>query len=112
MSWTVMYSPLALGGANYPCLEVIQDQKGILNLIKQLRWGKTMANDILVMLSAVQFASGLCKPIMMDTETNLPYIGKGWFTHMRQHLHLMNAQLWIKYKKLPFMIKNLRETVS
>ena len=70
-------------------------------MIKQLRWGGTIANDILVVLSAVQFASGLCNPILMDTEIDMSYVGKGWFTHMRSRLKLMDAQLWIEHQWSP-----------
>ena len=101
MPRAVMYSPLDLGGADYPCFEVIQDQKGLLNLIKQLRWGRTMANDILVVLSAVQFATGLCNPILMDTATDISYVGKGWFMHIRNRLKMMDAQLWIEHQWSP-----------
>ena len=93
MPRTVLYISLELGGANYPCFEITQDQKGILNMIKQLRWNKTIANDILVVLSAMQFASGLCEPVMMNTTTDLSYTSQGWFTHTRQRLHSTNAQL-------------------
>ena len=32
----VIYSPLHMGGTNYPCFAVIQDQKDILYLLQEL----------------------------------------------------------------------------
>ena len=37
----VLYSPLSKGGLAYPNFGVIQAQKGILTMIKHLRWNKT-----------------------------------------------------------------------
>ena len=71
MPKAVIYSPYNMGGMNYPSFQVLQDQMGTMNLLKQLQWNKTVANDFLVTLSAVQFTSGLCEPILMDTSTDL-----------------------------------------
>ena len=77
MPKVVIYSPYNMGGMIYPSFLIIQDQMNIMNLLKQLRWNKTVANDFLVTLSAVQFTSGLCKPIFMETETDLSYVPRG-----------------------------------
>ena len=82
MARAVLYSPLHMVGMNYPYFKIIQDQKGILNFMKQLRWNSTVTNNLLVVLSVIQSASGLCKPVLMDTHTNLTYISQGWFTHI------------------------------
>ena len=38
MLGAVVYSPLRWGGMNYPNFQIIQDQKGILYLLQQVRW--------------------------------------------------------------------------
>lgn len=97
MPKAVIYSPYHMAGLNYPSFQIIQDQKGILNLLKELRWNKTMANDILTVMSAIQLCSGLTDPIMEDTATDLSYLGKSWFLHIRQHLKAFRGKLWIEH---------------
>ena len=67
MKREALYSPLHMAGMNYPCFVIIQDQKGMLNLMKQLRQNITVANNLLVVLSAMQSSPGLYKPVLMDT---------------------------------------------
>ena len=86
---------------NYPDFQIIQDQKGILYLIQQLRWQGTIANDLLTVLSAIPLVSGLCRPLLEDTTTTIEYMNQGWFTHMRQRLAVMNASIWIKHQWCP-----------
>ena len=97
----VLYSPLEKGGMNYPSFSILQDQLGIINLIKQLRWNKTIANDILVTLSAIQFTSGMCTPVLMDTSTNISYVPPGWLLHIRSRLNAWGGTLWIEHQWNP-----------
>ena len=101
MPKVVIYSPYNMGGMNYPSFLIIQDQMNIMNLLKQLRWNKTVANDFLVTLSAVQFTSGLCEPILMETKTDLSYIPRGWIPHLRSRLNEWGGQLWIEHQWTP-----------
>ena len=77
-----LYNPLHMASVNYPNFKIIQDKKGILNLMKKLRWNSTTANNLLIVLPAMQSASGLYKLILMDTKTDIAYISKGWLTHI------------------------------
>ena len=86
---------------NYPSFLRIQDQMNIMNLLKQLRWNKTVANDFLVTLSAVQFTSGLCVSLFMETETDLSYVPKGWILHLRSRLNEWGGRLWIEHQWTP-----------
>ena len=97
----VVYSPYNKGGMNYPSFLVIQDQMRIMNLLKQLRWNKTVANDFLVTLSAVQFTSGLCEPIFMETSTDLSYVPQGWILHLRSRFNEWGGQMWIEHQWTP-----------
>ncbi len=45
MPKAVLYSPLSKGGLDYPSFQIIQDQKGILTLLKHLRWNGTVGKD-------------------------------------------------------------------
>ena len=69
-----------------------------MNLLKQLRWNKTVANDFLVTLSAIQFTSGLCEPILMETSTDLSYMPQGWILHLRSRFNEWGGQLWIEHQ--------------
>ena len=55
-----------------------------------------MANDLLAVLSVLQFVFGLYDFIIIDNKTYPSYISQGWFTYTRQQLQVMNAQLWIE----------------
>jgi hypothetical protein len=57
--------------------------------------------DILVVLSAWQLVSGMVKPIMHEVEDDLPYLGVGWITHIRERLRAMNGRIWIEQQWCP-----------
>ena len=97
----VIYSPLKWGGLNYPSFQVIQDQKGLLYFLQQLRWNGTIPNDMLVVLSGVQLMSGLVTPIFENTNANLNYIPHGWFVHQHRRLRETKATLWIEHQWSP-----------
>jgi hypothetical protein len=83
MPLAVIYSPLRLGGLNWPSFQVKQDCDSILTLIKHLRHDETVANNIKIALSAWQLASGLCTPFLETVTPRLSYLGVGWLPHMR-----------------------------
>ena len=45
MPKAVIYSPCSIGGMNYPSFLILQDQMKTMNLLKQLRWNKTVSNN-------------------------------------------------------------------
>ena len=71
MPHAVMYSPPHMCGYSFPCVQITQDQKGLLSMLQHFRWNKTVGNDMLVVLSAIQLVSGLCKPILEVVTTSL-----------------------------------------
>jgi hypothetical protein len=58
----VLYGPASMGGMEFPETYTMQDQAQIPYLLKQLRWDKTVANDILVTLDHIQLTSGFVLP--------------------------------------------------
>jgi hypothetical protein len=62
----------------------LQLQTQLLYLLKQLRWNKTVANDIRVTLETTQLCSGLINPIMEFVSPPISYLGSS------------NASLWIE----------------
>ena len=97
----VIYSPITLGGAAWPEFQTKQDVDSILAMLKHFRFNGTVGKDMLVVLSAWQLASGLCKPILEETDTNISYIGDGWFPHVRQRLNLFQGKLWVEHQWTP-----------
>ena len=101
MAKAVLYAPQSRGGAAYPSFQVIQDQKGILTMLQHFRWNGTVGKDMLVVLSAIQLASGLCRPILTDVETDLSFLGEGWILHQRNRLRAMHATMWLENEWTP-----------
>jgi hypothetical protein len=101
MPHAVIYSTLSKGGYAWPSFQAKQDTNSILTMIKHLRWNGTVGKDILVVLSAWQLASGMVKPLMHSVENELPYLGVGWITHMRDRLRAMNGRIWIEKQWCP-----------
>jgi hypothetical protein len=101
MPHAVVYSPLSLGGLSWPSFQIRQDTESILSMIKHFRWNQTVGQDMLVVLSAWQLASGLCDPIMEQVDINLSFIGKGWFPQIRKRLNNMKGQFWIEQQWTP-----------
>ncbi|KAL7536182.1 hypothetical protein ACHAXR_006960 [Thalassiosira sp. AJA248-18] len=92
MPRAVVYSPKQFAGMNYPSIQIIQDQRGILTMLQHFRWNGTLGTDMLVVLSAIQIVSGLCEPILEDVDSNLSYVPFGWFIHQRDRLREMNGK--------------------
>jgi hypothetical protein len=64
MPWVVLYAPAKFGGFDFPCMETIQDQKGISLILRQLQWNKENAKDIRIVITQAQLDSGLVDPIL------------------------------------------------
>ena len=99
----VIYSPITLGGAAWPEFQTKQDMDSILAMLKHFRYNGTVGKDMLVVLSAWQLASGLCNPILEETNTDITYIGDGWFPHVRKRLNIIDSKLWIEKQWTPLL---------
>jgi hypothetical protein len=85
-----------LDAVNLPCIETIQDQKGITLLLRQLQWGRENAQDIKIVISQAQLDSGLTKPILEETKTWTPYIEEGLIRHIRERLAYLDGSITIE----------------
>lgn len=92
----LLNAPLEFGGFNLPCMETIQDQKGITLLLRQLQWGQENAQDIKIVISQAQLDSGLTEPILEDTKTWTPYIEEGLIRHIRDRLAYLEGSIAIE----------------
>jgi hypothetical protein len=75
-----------MGGMEFPETRTLQNQTQIPFMIKQLRWDKTLANDILVTLDHVQLLSSFTTPVMQNTKIKINYIGTSYLVEMRRRL--------------------------
>ena len=66
-------------------------------MLKQLRWDKTLANDILVTLDHVQLLTGLTTPVMQNTASKIDYIGTSYLVEMRRRLSDIEGTIWIEH---------------
>ncbi len=92
----VLYGPIFMGGMDFPETYTMQDQAQIPYIIKQLRWDKTVANDILVTLDHLQLISGLVTLILQNTTTPIKYIDNSFLISIRDRLSEINGSLWIE----------------
>lgn len=92
----VLYGPIELGGLDFMEVRTLQLTTQVSYVLKQLRWDKTVANDIIVTLDTLQLASGLSQPLMEYPSTPISYIGASYFLHIREQLAEINASLWIE----------------
>ena len=80
----------------FPETYTMQDQAQIPYLLKQLRWDKTVANNILVTLDHIQLISGFATPILKNTTPPIRYINNSFLISLRERLAEMNGSLWIE----------------
>ncbi|KAL3802447.1 hypothetical protein ACHAWO_004749 [Cyclotella atomus] len=92
----VLYAPAKYGGFDYPCMETIQDQKGISLILRQLQWNKENAKDIRIVITQAQLDSGLVEPILEETKTPTPYLEVGLIRHLRERLNYLNGKLAVE----------------
>ena len=67
----------------FPDMYTLQDQVQLEYLLKQLRWDKTVANDLLTTLDNVQLCSGWIRPILENTHTPISYLGTSYLLDVR-----------------------------
>ena len=92
----VLYGPVDYGGLEFPELYTLQDQVQFDYLLKQLRWDKMVANDLLVTLDSVQLCSGFVAPILESVTTTLDYLEPSYIVDIRRRLAKMGAHMWIE----------------
>ncbi len=79
----VLYCPMSMGGMEFPETYTMQDHAQIPYIIKQLRWDKTVANDILVTLDHIQLVSGYVAQILQNTIIPIRYIDNSFLLSIR-----------------------------
>ena len=84
------------GGLELPEVYTRQDQLQVTNLIKQLQWDGTLANDILVTLDNLQMESRLVTPVLETTEGKLNYVRMGWLSELRRRFGQIDKKIWIE----------------
>ena len=92
----LLYGPLEYRGMEMLEAYTLQDQVQLSYLLKQIRWDKTVANDILVTLDNLQLCSGLIHPVLEFTSLPIPYVDEGFLSSIRRRLGEINAGLWIE----------------
>lgn len=92
----VLYGPLKYGGMEFPHIHTLQTSVQIQYLLKQLRWNKTVANDIIVTLDSIQLLAGFGSPILEDVSQPINYLGNSYFLSLRKRLAEIQASLWIE----------------
>ena len=80
----VLYGPMSMGGMEFPEVHTLQNQTQVPFMLKQLRWDKTLANDILGTLDHVQLLTGFTTPVMQNTASKIDYIGTSYLVEMRR----------------------------
>ncbi len=85
-----------MGGMEFPEAYTMQDQAQIPYLIKQLRWDKKLANNILVTLDHIQLTSGFITPILQFTTKRIDYINNSFLNSIRNRLAKIKGSLWIE----------------
>ena len=66
-----MFGPKEYEGMEIVETYTLQNQLQGVSVMKQLRWRKTVANDLLVTLDNVQLASGFLRPVLEETVQRL-----------------------------------------
>ena len=75
----MLYGPASYGGMEFLNVFTLQLHTQVPYLLKQIRWNKTIANDIRVMVETLQLCSGLVPPIMEVVSPPITYIGSSYF---------------------------------
>jgi hypothetical protein len=77
---------MCMGGMGFPKVYTMQDQAQIPYILKQLRWDKMVANDIIVTLDHIQLTSGFFAPILQSTTKPIGYIDNSYLLSVRARL--------------------------
>ena len=92
----VLYGPSEYGGMEFPHTHTLQTITQIKYIVKQLRWNKTVANDMIVTLDTLQLVAGFHQPLLEYPLPRVDYIGPSLFLTMRSNLARLDASLWIE----------------
>ena len=92
----LLFGPRMYGGLEFPDVYTLQDQVQLEYLIKQLRWDKTVANDLLVTLDSVQLCTGLVRPLLEQVTPAVEYLDSSFILAVRRRLAEMDACLWVE----------------
>ena len=92
----VLYGPIKYGGMDFPHIHTLQTRVQVQYILKQLRWNKSVANDIIVTLDSIQLNAGLSSPILEDVAQPITYLGHSYFLSLRQRMAEIQASLWIE----------------
>eukprot|EP00956_Cyclotella_meneghiniana_P019828 scaffold34484_cov39-Cyclotella_meneghiniana.AAC.4 len=101
MSRKVLRAPIELGGIALPNVQTIQDQKGIVNVMRQLQLGKEIATDFRILPAQAQLDSGLVHPILHKTDTDISYIEPGMIVHLHDRLDALDGSIVIENQLCP-----------
>ena len=79
---TVIFGTMNQVGMEFPEAYTLQDQLQIPDIIQQLRWDKTVANNILVTLNNIQLNAGFVTPLMEDTGPRMENVNRDLLTSL------------------------------
>ena len=65
-------------------------------ILKQLRWGKVVANDFLTTLDYAQMRSSLVAPLLENIQPAVEYLGNSYIMSIRKRLDEMGGSMWIE----------------
>ncbi len=89
----------------------MQDQAQIPYILKQLRWDKMVANDILVTLDHIQLTSGFVAPILQSTTKPIGYIDNSFLLSVHARLTEIKGSLWIEKAWMPSLQQEGNESL-
>ena len=92
----VIFGTMSYEGMEFPQTYTLQDQLQIPGVIRQLRWNKTVANDILVTLDNIQLNTGFVTPIMEDIRPGMDYVDQGLLASLQGRMREIKATMWIE----------------
>ena len=101
MNRTVLRAPIELGGIALPNVQTIQDQKWIVNVMRQLQLGKEIATDFWILLAQAQLDSGFVHPILEITDIDISYIEPGMIVHLHNWLEALDRSIVIENQWCP-----------
>ena len=99
----ILYGPAAYGGMEFPEAVALQDQVQIPYFIKQLRWDKEVANDMLVTIDRAQLISGFVRPILEQTSPVVDFVDNSYIFDLRRRMREIDATLWIEKAWCPHL---------
>ena len=90
----VIFGTMSHGGMEFPEAYTLQDQLQILDIMRHLRWDKTVANDILFTLDNIQLNTGFVTPIFQGTSIRMNYVGQGQLVSLRERMREIKVNMW------------------